>query len=33
MQFYGYFTYDEKGPCYMYYKETEQQKKAAEKQL
>ena len=26
--FWGYFTYDAKGPCHIYYKETEEQKEA-----
>lgn len=29
LQFYGAFTYDEKGPCHVYAKETAEQKKAA----
>ena len=33
LQFYGAFTYDSKGPCHIYSKETKAQKQAAKKAL
>ncbi|KAF1943601.1 hypothetical protein EJ02DRAFT_294749, partial [Clathrospora elynae] len=33
LQFYGSFRYDHKGPCYIYYKETEAEKQDAEEKL
>jgi len=33
LQFYGAFTYDAKGPCYIYSKETKAQKQAAKEAL